>query len=203
MRVASASFVLALVLGCAAARPGAARPTSVDDTALFTAAVRSMMAEHQTKLRVDPRPLRTDSVASNADYLRFAEPSAAAAPPDVAKARSAALKRLGIPEADAFAASRCPGVQAILSASERARKCPPGRQLIAILGLPRRSGAVRLSGDSTDPRGGEPHGYWFIRALEMEIYKAGARATMVVDYVMGWGASGWTVVKKERLFVLE
>jgi hypothetical protein len=194
--------VLAVVLGCAAARPGAARPTSGDDTALFTAAVRSMMAEHQTRLRVDPRPLRADSVAGNADYLRFAEPSVADARPDVAEARSAALRRLGVPEADAIAASRCPGVQAILSAAERAGKCPPGRQLIAILGLPRRGGAVRLSGDSADPGGGAPHGYWVIRALEMEMNQQ-SRATIVADYVVGWKAGSWTVVKKERLFVLE
>jgi hypothetical protein len=200
--VASASFVLAVVLGCVAASPGAARPTSVDDTVLFTAAVQSMMAEHQTRLRVDPRPLHADSVASNEDYLRFAEPSVADTRPDVAKARSAALRRLGVPEADAVAASRCPGVEAILSAAEAAQRCPFGRELVAILGLARRSGAVRPSPDSTDLGGGGRQGYWVMRALEMHLNQH-SRATIVADYTMGWKAGGWTVVKKEPLFILE
>jgi hypothetical protein len=160
-----------------------------------------MITAHQSSLRVDPRPLRADSV-SNADYLGFAESSVADGRQDVVKARSEVLRRLGVPEGDAITASRCPGVGVPLPASERLQECPPGRALIAILGLPRRSGAVRLSGDPGDASGGGPHGYWSIRVLEMDMNQQ-SRATIVADYVMGWGQSGWTVVKKERLFVLE
>lgn len=201
---ASVGFVLAAILACAAAQAGAAKPTSVDDAAFFTAVVqsmRSMTAAWQTSLRADPRPLSDESVVRNEDYLGFTEPRIADVGQDVVNARSVALRQLGVPEADAIAASRCPGAGVILPESERVRLCPPGREFILIVGLPSRRYGVRSS-DSSGPVRSESYGYWAMRVLEMEINQH-SRSTVVADYLLGLAAGGWRVVKREPLFILE
>jgi hypothetical protein len=213
--VAVTGLALAMSASCVARRsaelPGAVNvdaaigvttPGAVADTVLFAAAVQSIARAHQRTLRVDPRPLRPDSTSRSQDLLAFfsAGTPVADVPQHVVQARSTILNQLGVPQADAVAARRCPGAGNPLPSAEQRKECPGAMLVIAMLGVPRP--AAPLAGDSAYVGPGRERGHWIMRGLEIEVDRR-SQATIVIDYVLGWRSGRWTVVKREMQVVLE
>lgn len=167
-------------------------------TEFHTAVLRAISPGPPGFLRVDPRPLAADPTLEQptAEALATVQPAAV-------DSMRALLGRLGIPEADALAPDRCPGVlvpnaTATLGVVDG---CPATPSLTAILGLPHRGGAYfpgRIDERASATNGGR----WTVRVIQRFLGPGGS-ATSVFDYVMEYVDDAWRLQGKVLLLSID
>lgn len=203
----------------AAAPPGGERPSPAEvpgdlDRVLFDLTVRALVADTTVPdLRIDPRPLRPDpglvtlhafNLAPDRVILGSWQDPFARGVENEIDSRRAALRLLGVTEAQGIPEVACPPVMAPPTPElqeEKARWCPQVAFRNALIALPRTGGAYwPPSVDERAKYAGRL--VYTVRVLQRLFYPQGQMEASH-DYVFEYQADGWVLLERRGLLIIE
>ncbi|HEY0779173.1 MAG TPA: hypothetical protein VGD56_14480 [Gemmatirosa sp.] len=165
---------------------------------MFAGVVRLLRDVHRrypgVPLRIDPAPLRRDP-----DFVTGVSRLCDAADTALTRRRAATVVAAGLDTADASIYARCPGHLAVNPTDAAAHAgCPPRRERVYVVGLPR-------DGGSSAPTGGPAAagGRVVVRVVEIAADVGGVSVETYDDTYARTAGGEWTEAGRRLVSVIE